>query len=84
MKKIQVTYELPQSSEREYSNLLDIKDNYEKLLIAYHNPEDSDHQGIKLINVIDWLMDEFMIGIFLTRKVNTKSENIKIDKIGFF
>jgi len=59
-KYIQVAYEIPKKSEREFANLLDIKDNYEKILITYSNSEDNEYKGIKIINIIDWLLEDVL------------------------
>jgi len=54
----QVAYDLPVNSTRETDNLLQIPDNYEKILITNSQPENLDVKGLKLINVIDWLLEE--------------------------
>lgn len=54
---IQVAYELPNSS-RESDNLLHIKDNYEKVIILGKYPELQMIDGIKVVYVVDWLLDD--------------------------
>lgn len=55
---VQVTYELPKNSH-ETDNLLNIKDNYRKILITQrHYPDIKKIDGIPVINVIDWLLNE--------------------------
>ncbi|GAB5057245.1 ATP-binding protein [Companilactobacillus alimentarius] len=54
---IQVTYEIPRNSY-ETDNLLNISDNYQKLLITQiHYPDIKDIDGIPVINIIDWLLE---------------------------
>jgi predicted AAA+ superfamily ATPase len=55
---IQVTYDLPENSDREIDNFLKLPDNYEKLLIVNHQPENMDVKGLKIINIVDWLLSE--------------------------
>lgn len=54
---IQVTYELP-NNPHETDNLLNIKDNYKKIVITgrYHDIEQIN--GIPIIYIVDWLMAE--------------------------
>ena len=57
LKYFQVTYELPQNSH-ETDNLLQIPDNYEKILLTQrHYPDVQNIDGIPVINVIDWLLE---------------------------
>lgn len=53
----QVAYNIPENSTRETDNLLQVPDNYEKILITNQQPENFDVQGLKLVNIIDWLLD---------------------------
>lgn len=53
---VQVSYEIPANS-RETDNLLQLRDNYEKLLITQrHYPDIHDVDGIPVINIVDWLL----------------------------
>ncbi|MGM0126355.1 hypothetical protein IGI37_003784 [Enterococcus sp. AZ194] len=54
---VQVTYELPKNTH-ETDNLLNIKDNYQKIVITgrYHEVEKID--GIPIIYIVDWLLEE--------------------------
>ncbi|MCT3295553.1 ATP-binding protein [Lactiplantibacillus pentosus] len=53
---VQVSYEIPANS-RETDNLLQLRDNYEKLLITQrHYPDVHDVDGIPVINIVDWLL----------------------------
>lgn len=56
-KYIQVTYQFPENSDREINNLLQIPNNYRKLVIAdrYAGPEMIN--GIPIINIRDWLLE---------------------------
>ena len=54
---VQVTYEIPQNSH-ETDNLLNIKDNYKKILITQrHYPDINEIDGIPIINIVDWLLE---------------------------
>lgn len=53
---VQVTYELPKNSY-ETDNLVNIKDNYQKLLITQrYYPDIKEIDGIPVINIVDWLL----------------------------
>lgn len=54
---IQVTYELPKNSH-ETDNLLQIPDNYKKIVITQQHYEFENIDGIPIINIVDWLLDE--------------------------
>ncbi|BDZ31748.1 hypothetical protein MH1LPH_22140 [Lactiplantibacillus brownii] len=55
---VQVTYELPRNSH-ETDNLLNINDNYKKILITQRDYRDvHDIDGIPVINIVDWLLTE--------------------------
>lgn len=56
-KYIQVTYQFPENSDREINNLLQIPNNYRKLVITdrYAGPEMIN--GIPIINIRDWLLE---------------------------
>ena len=59
-KYIQVTESMtsPETRERELTPLLKIPDNYEKIVIAMDTGMEQDQNGIKLINAIDFLLEE--------------------------
>ena len=59
-KYIQVTETMtsPETRERELSPLQKIPDNYEKIVIAMDTGLEQDRDGIKLINAIDFLLEE--------------------------
>lgn len=43
--------------EREITPLRDIKDNYQKIVLTLDEFTVGDYEGIKVINVIDWLLN---------------------------
>ena len=43
---------------RELTPLMKINDNYEKIVLLMNTGLDSSYEGIKSINVIDWLMED--------------------------
>lgn len=57
---IQVTESMVEESvrKRELSPLQKINDNYEKIVLSLNTGMDSSYDGIKSINVIDWLLEE--------------------------
>jgi len=58
---VQVAYQLPKDNPREIANLLNIPNNYEKVLVV-GNPEDAGNiDGIKVLHIIDFLLDESLI-----------------------
>lgn len=54
---VQVTYEIP-NNKHETDNLLDIRDNYEKLLITQRYYEFKEIDGIPVKNIVDWLLED--------------------------
>lgn len=56
-KYIQVTYQLPENSTRETDNLLQIPNNYQKLVITGRYAEQEMIAGIPIINIKDWLLN---------------------------
>ncbi|EQM54388.1 hypothetical protein N692_04085 [Lactiplantibacillus plantarum EGD-AQ4] len=55
---VQVAYEIPANSH-ETDNLLQLRDNYEKLLITQrHYPDIQDIDGIPVVNIVDWLLHD--------------------------
>ncbi len=57
---IQVAYLLAseQTIEREFNPLIAIKDNYQKYVISFDKHFAENYEGIKHLNIIDFLMDE--------------------------
>lgn len=56
-KYIQVTYQLPDNSTRETDNLLQIPDNFQKLVITGRYEENEIIDGIPIVNIKDWLLE---------------------------
>jgi predicted AAA+ superfamily ATPase len=56
---IQVCYLLNEKStiEREFNSLLDIKDNYPKLVLYKESSFKGNHEGVPAIRIDDWLMN---------------------------
>jgi hypothetical protein len=54
---IQVAYEIPENSTRETDNLLQIRENYKKMLIVEYGARQN-IDGIDIAPVLDWLMEE--------------------------
>lgn len=55
---IQVTYEIPENTH-ETDNLLNLRNNHQKILITQkYYPDIKGIDGIPVINVVDWLLDE--------------------------
>lgn len=53
---IQVTYQLPENSTRETDNLLQIPNNYKKIVISGRYENEEMISGIPIINIKDWLL----------------------------
>ena len=58
---VQVTYQLPQDSLRETENLLSIPNNYDKVLVVGNKEDSGVIEGIKVIYLVDFLLDESLI-----------------------
>ncbi len=59
-KYIQVTESMTSEDvrKRELKPLIKIRDNYEKIVLSLDKGLDSSYDGIKSVNVIDWLLDD--------------------------
>ena len=55
---IQVCKELPKESDREISNLLEIKDNYPKIIVTLDDFANYNINGIKIMHLADFLLSE--------------------------
>jgi predicted AAA+ superfamily ATPase len=55
---IQVCYLLasPETAEREFSPLLDVPDNYPKIVLSMDTAYGEDHKGIRRIDIRDFLL----------------------------
>ena len=60
-KYIQVTESMQSEDvrKRELAPLQNIRDNYEKIVLSLEPGLDSSYDGIKSLNLIDWLLAEF-------------------------
>jgi len=47
----------PETLQRELAPLKKIRDAYPKLLIARTRHQETDHEGIRIINLVDWLLN---------------------------
>ena len=58
---IQVTYSInsPTTEEREYNNLLKIKDNYPKFVLRMDDFANSNYEGIHTMQIADFLLSDF-------------------------
>lgn len=54
---IQVTYQMPEGSDREERNLLHIKGGYRKTIITLNRMDVGAIEGIQIVHAIDWLLD---------------------------
>jgi predicted AAA+ superfamily ATPase len=57
---IQVAYLLADSKtiKREFEPLLDIRDNYRKMVLSMDEDFGNDYQGIERLNIIDFLLND--------------------------
>lgn len=57
---VQVTESMAEESvrKRELLPLQKINDNYEKIILSLNTGIDSSYDGIKSVNVIDWLLEK--------------------------
>lgn len=53
-----MTYQLPENSMRETDNLLQIPDNYKKIVITDRYEDQEMIAGIPIINIRDWLLEK--------------------------
>lgn len=54
----QVAMELPANDNREISNLKHIRDDYEKFVLTYNKMNVGQDEGIEIVYVLDWLLQE--------------------------
>lgn len=56
---IQVCRDLPEDSDREISNLMEIKDHYHKYVVTKDNLAKGNDNGIEIIHIADFLLKEY-------------------------
>lgn len=54
----QVTQQLPSADDREVGNLLNLSDNYKKVLITANRMDVGYDRGIPIIHIVDWLLED--------------------------
>lgn len=54
----QVCVKLPEDSDRETANLMEIKDHYHKYVVCYDSLAGGNDNGIEIVNIIDFLLRE--------------------------
>lgn len=54
---IQVCRELPENSDREVANLMEIRDHYPKMVVTLDEYASGNINGIKIVNIIDFLLE---------------------------
>jgi predicted AAA+ superfamily ATPase len=55
---IQVCRDLPETSDREIANLMEIKDHYHKYVVTKDNLAKGNENGIEIIHITDFLLKE--------------------------
>lgn len=55
---IQVCRELPKESDREITNLMEIKDHYPKMIVTLDDYASGNFNGIKIVHLVDFLLNE--------------------------
>ena len=55
---VQVCVKLPEDSDRETANLMDIKDHYHKYVVCYDSLASGNDNGIEIVNITDFLLRE--------------------------
>ena len=55
---IQVCRDLPENSDREIANLMEIKDHYHKYVVCKDNLAKGNENGIEIIHITDFLLKE--------------------------
>ena len=55
---VQVCRELPKESDREIANLMEIKDHFPKMVVTLDDYASGNVNGIKIVHLVDFLLDE--------------------------
>ncbi|MGO2539473.1 MAG: ATP-binding protein, partial [Leuconostoc mesenteroides] len=58
IKYFQVTYQLPENSTRETTNLAHLPDGFEKVVLTMNRMDAGNIDGVKIIHAVDWLLEE--------------------------
>ena len=56
---VQVCVRLPEDSDREIGNLLEIPDNYPKYVVTLDSMATGNENGIKIVHLADFLLNEY-------------------------
>ena len=54
----QVAMQLPENSNREIGNLVNLPDNYQKIVLTANRMDVGEVDGVKVVHVVDWLVGE--------------------------
>ena len=54
----QVAIQLPENSNREIGNLVNLPDNYQKTVLTANRMDVGEVDGVKVVHVVDWLVGE--------------------------
>ena len=55
---VQVCVQLPENSDRELGNLMEIKDHYPKYVVTMNNLDVGIENGIRIVHLADFLLEE--------------------------
>ena len=55
---VQVCVQIPEDSDREVGNLMEIKDHYPKYVVTLNDMDVGIENGIRIVHLTDWLLDE--------------------------
>lgn len=55
---VQVCVQIPENSDREVGNLMEIKDHYPKYVVTLNDMDTGIENGIRIVHLADWLLEE--------------------------
>ena len=55
---VQVCVQIPEGSDREVGNLMEINDHYPKYVVTLNDMDVGNENGIRIVHLADWLLDE--------------------------
>ena len=55
---VQVCVQLPENSDREIGNLMEIQDHYPKYVVTTNSLDVGNENGIRIVHLADFLLDE--------------------------